>query len=454
VLPKKLKFLASIKLAVFILLSLGIISAVGTFYESLYNASYAKLVVYQSFWMVVTQILLAINLSAVMVDRLPWKIRHLPFLLAHIGIILVLIGSVFTYYYGVDGVMVFPLGGKNRFVQVNEKEFSVYSSFDGNKFTTLFNEDVDFFGNNPNKNETVYNVAADAKVEVLDYYIFAESKSQVLDSENKEDGPAVRFFIEGSRAKETGWLVANKIFKEVEQTMGLAKVKLGMTAPSKNYKGVNEIYFYPVAEEKLVGFTLFNKTGSKKGTLKIGEVIETGWMDFKLRVLSYKPHAYRGTYFDKLDFPHAMSTEAVKVKFMDKEYWLGLNQPLKVFLKDRVYVLNYGQKRVDIGFNMLLKNFKVGRYQGTLKAASYESLVGVGDDEVLISMNEPYKRNGLTFYQSSFQEDEMGNPTHSILSVNKDPGRWIKYLGCLLICLGAAFLFYFKRRGGKWKFVK
>lgn len=453
-LPNKLKFLASIKLAVFILLSMGVISAVGTFYESLYNADYAKLVVYQSFWMVSVQILLAINLSAVMVDRLPWKQRHLPFLLAHIGIIMVLAGSVVTYYYGVDGVMLFPLGGKNRFVQVNEKEFSVYTSFDGNRFTTLLNEDVNFFKNDPKKTKTEFNVSSDAKVEVLDYYVFAESKSQVLNSENKEDGPAVRFFIEGARAKETGWLVANKIFKEVEQTMGLAKVKLGMEPPPKAYKATNEIYFYPSGDDKKINYKLFNKLGERSGKLAIGEVLETGWMDFKLRVLSYKPHAYRGTYFDKLEFPHAMSTEAVKMKFMDKEYWLGLNQPLKIFLKDRVYVLNYGQKRVDIGFNMALKNFKVGRYQGSMQAASYESLVDVGDKEVLISMNEPFYKNGLTFYQSSFQEDEMGNPTHSILSVNKDPGRWIKYLGCLLICLGAAFLFYFKRRGGKWKFVK
>jgi len=454
VLPKKLKFLASLKLAVFIILSIGVISAVGTFYESLYNAEYAKLVVYQSFWMVAVQILLAINLTAVMVDRLPWKERHIPFLLAHVGIIMVLMGSVVTYYYGIDGTMLFPLGGKNRFVRVNQKAFNVYSSFDGSKFTTLVSEDVDFFKADFKEDPKVFKVAPGSEVEVVDYYVFAEAKSQVLDSENEEDGPAVRFFIEGARAKETGWLVANKIFKEVEQTMGLAKIKLGMKAPKPSYAAPNEIYFYPTGEPQKVGYRLFNRSGESAGELSVGEVIETGWMDFKLRVLSYKPHAYEGTYFDKIETPHAFSTEAVKVKFMGEEYWLGLNQPVKVFLKDRVYVLAYEQKRVDIGFNMHLKKFKVGRYQGSLRAASYESLVDAGGEEVLISMNEPYKKNGLTFYQSSFQEDEMGNPTHSILSVNKDPGRWIKYLGCLLICLGSAVLFYFKRRNGKWKFAK
>lgn len=450
-LPKKLKFLASIKLAVFILLALGVISAVGTFYESLYNAEYAKQVVYNSIWMVGIQILLATTLIAVMIDRLPWKEKHIPFLLAHVGIVLVLAGSVITYYHGVDGVMVFPLGGQNRFVQVVQKEFSVYSSYDGSKFTTLFNKDVDYFNNNPKETPTSYKVEADEKVEVLDYYNFAEAKNQVLTSTNKEDGPAIRFLVEGSRARETGWLMANKIFATDEKKMGPAKVSLHLKEP-RSYKGSNEIVFFK--KNNKLSYKLFNRAGSSEGSLDVGDVLETGWMDFKLRILSYKPHAFKGTYFEQLDFPHALSTEALNVKFKGKDYWLGVGQPLKIFEEDKVYVLSYGKKRVDIGVSIKLKNFKVARYQGSMKAANYESVVTVDGKDVLISMNEPMKRNGLTFYQSSFQEDEMGNPTHSVLSVNKDPGRFVKYFGCLLIALGTMTLFWFRKRGHKWRFVK
>ncbi len=450
-LPKNLKFLASLKLAVLILIALGVISAVGTFYESLYNAEYAKQVVYYSVWMVGAQVLLAVNLIAVMVDRLPWKERHIPFLLAHVGIILVLLGSVVTYFYGVDGVMVFPLGGQNRYVQVADKEFSVYSSYDGNKFTTLFNEDVDYFKNHPKTLSQVYNITADEKVEVLDYYNFAEAKNQVLTSENKEDGPAVRFLIEGSRARETGWLMANKIFEIDERKLGLAKVSLHLKEPKK-LNDKNEIAFYKKGEA--LHYKLSNKSGVKEGSITVGDVVETGWMDFKLRVLSFKPHAFKGTYFEKLEFPHALSTEALKIKFLDKEYWLGLGQPLKVFLEDRVYVLSYGKKRVDVGFNIKLKKFEVSRYQGSMKAANYKSLVSAEGEDVLISMNEPMKKNGLTFYQSSFQKDEMGNPTHSVLSVNKDPGRFLKYFGCLIIAIGTITLFWFRKRGHKWRFLK
>jgi cytochrome c biogenesis protein ResB len=59
-------------------------------------------------------------------------------------------------------------------------------------------------------------------------------------------------------------------------------------------------------------------------------------------------------------------------------------------------------------------------------------------------MNEPLKHNGFTFYQASFQENQTGEATTSILSVNKDPGRWIKYLGSFLIVLGTIVMFYFK----------
>ncbi|MCB0379326.1 MAG: cytochrome c biogenesis protein ResB, partial [Bdellovibrionales bacterium] len=104
-----------------------------------------------------------------------------------------------------------------------------------------------------------------------------------------------------------------------------------------------------------------------------------------------------------------------------------------------------------LGFQLKLEDFRVGRYQGTRRAASYESDVSIVDKDapegkITISMNEPLKYKGFTFYQSSFQEDEMGRPTVSILSVNRDPGRPWKYVGSLLLVFGIIHLFWFKSR--------
>ena len=93
----------------------------------------------------------------------------------------------------------------------------------------------------------------------------------------------------------------------------------------------------------------------------------------------------------------------------------------------------------------------MGRYQGTKRAASYASWVKIPQayDNFHISMNEPLKHGGFTFYQASYEEDEMGKPTRSILSVNYDPGRPLKYFGSFLIVLGTLLLFYFRRKRKK-----
>ncbi len=65
----------------------------------------------------------------------------------------------------------------------------------------------------------------------------------------------------------------------------------------------------------------------------------------------------------------------------------------------------------------------------------------------LISMNEPMKYAGYTFYQASFEKDEKtGEPVASVFSVNRDPGRWIKYFGSIILSVGIVWLFYQRRK--------
>ena len=56
-------------------------------------------------------------------------------------------------------------------------------------------------------------------------------------------------------------------------------------------------------------------------------------------------------------------------------------------------------------------------------------------------MNKPLEYGGYTFYQASYQVEE-GAPPISVLSVNYDPGRWLKYVGSMLLVLGIVIMFY------------
>lgn len=440
-------FLKSLKLAVIVIVSLAVISAVGTVYEAKYDAFYAQQMVYHSIYMYITLALLCINLIAVMVDRWPWQKRHTGFVMAHIGIILILIGAIFTQRWGVDGSMTFEIGGNNRFVTVPDRLFAVYSSFDGNNIRELHSQEVNFLKRRPTEEKPYRVHVGSEQVDVVEYHHFAMRETEIVASEKEADGPAIRFQLANNQVNFAQWLrrEANRPMNEV--FLGPARVVLA----DKGYQpvGGNEMVLWPVSETE-VGYRIYREQqGSKptvEGVTRLGEAVATGWMDLEFRLLRYLPRAREDVRYAPQETPSDFSNSAIKIRYDGEEHWLGLNSVLRLYAEDKMYMVSYANRRIDIGFEMRLKDFRIGRYQGTLRAASYESDVEVpGLGVVNISMNEPLKFNGYTFYQASFEEDEAGEAVASILSVNYDPGRPLKYLGSLMLVLGSIILFYFKK---------
>ncbi len=123
-----------------------------------------------------------------------------------------------------------------------------------------------------------------------------------------------------------------------------------------------------------------------------------------------------------------------------KEFTLG---PLKIKAE-------FGSKVVKLPFSLKLRDFQLERYPGSMAPSSYASEVTVLDGEekydYRIYMNHTLTHKGRTFYQSSYDQDEMG----TILSVNDDPGKWPTYIGYLLLTLGLIWnLFDRSSRFGK-----
>lgn len=440
------KFLSSVKLAVIIILLLGVVSAVGTIYESRYDAEYAKYMVYQSPYMYAVMILLTINLLAVMVSRWPWQKRHAPFLLAHIGIIITLIGSILTLRLGVDGSMVFEPGQSNRWISVPQKELAVFSSFDGSQFTTLARKDVDFLMDPPTEKHPYSLQFGADKLEIIDFYPFAHKKTAIEPSGRENDGPAVRFSFQGPVAQFSDWI--RREGRKPSESINLGPARVVLSNGEFKYVDGNVLHLFTDKKQQLRYeiYTASNKS-RKTGTAKEGDVIETGWMGMTFRVLRFLPQAKETTTFTEEARPTGTTTSAIQMRFRGEKYWMAVNSVLRLFTDDSAMLISYGNKRLDSGVDMKLVKFTVGRYQGTNRAASYESQMDVeGLGPVLISMNEPLKYKGFYFYQASFEENDKGEPVASILSVNHDPGRGLKYFGCLLIVFGSILLFYSKSR--------
>jgi hypothetical protein len=444
---KIVKVLASLKLAVLVLLSLATVIATGTFVEARYDAFAAAEKVYHTPWMYGVLTLLVINLTAVMVDRWPWKKRHTPFVMAHIGIIVLLLGALITVRYGLDGTMRFQVGEANRYVTVQDTEFQVWSSFDGEHYIKLLDKQTDFFKNSPRKKPVSVSLP-EGPLSVEDYKPYVIPSHNVVASESPRAGSAVRFQIKNDRVDVTDWLLQSRKDADAENNFGPAQLTLGK-APEAS-RGKNEIFLTP--DGSSLKYVVYYKDGrpAKRGRAKEGQAIDTGWMGLQFTVLRYLPQAEDAWEFKDVDRPTPLTTSAIRIHFEGKDHWLQQNDVMKFFTTNAVYIVTYGSRRIDLGFDLKLIKFHIGHYQGTTRASSYSSVVATPDGkEHLIAMNEPLKYKRLTFYQASFQQDTDGTPTASILSVNYDPGRWIKYLGSLIISLGIVGLFYNKRKAAR-----
>lgn len=444
---KVIRFFASLKLAVVTILLIAILTAIGTIVESRYDAFAASKWVYRTPWMFAVMGLFALNITAVMVDRWPWKRRHLSFLLAHIGILILLFGSLVTMFKGIDGSMRVGIGESNRFVQGPVTDLTVWSSFDGDRYTKLSEQEVDFFLNSPKDKPVVLNTDA-GELKVIDYKPYMLGSRRVKASDSQTVGSGLQFQIQNPRVNVTEWLVQTKPNEYANHNFGPAQIFLG-PIPTKG-SGGNEAFLDPLGPNKFkyAIFTRGEKT--KSGEVALSEEIETGWMGLRLRVLQYFPKAEAVWEFKETSRPTQLTNSAVLLSFLGKEHWLQLDDVLKLFTEKAVYIVTYGHRRIDVGFDLTLKKFEIGRYQGTMRAASYQSLVEVPEiGEHLISMNEPLKHKDLTVYQASFQDGPDGSPIASIFSVNYDPGRWIKYLGSLIISLGVVVLFYDRRKNAQ-----
>ena len=445
-LPKPIRFLASIRLAVIIIIAMAILTAVGTIVEAQNDAEVAGALVYHSWYMYLTLGALCVCLIAVMVDRWPWKPHHMGFVLAHIGILILLFGAWLTKEFGIDGSMVFEIGQERKYVAVKEKDIAVYASVEGTEVRPIFQQSVDFISQPPTPElPFVIDVGSD-KIEVLEYLHFAFRQSEMRASDKKMDGPAVRFQLQNPRVNLTEWLRLDMARPSSMTDLGPARVVIasGDYAPS----GHNEIVLRKTTQPNVLEVKIFNKDKSLRLTklMKQGDLLQTGWMGLEFRLLRYLPHAHEVVTYSKAESHSPLAQPAIRLKFLGNDYWLGLNSMMRLYEGQKMIIISYGQRQIELPFALRLKEFKMDKYQGTQRASSYESMVDVpGRGVVNISMNEPLYEGGYTFYQSSFEQDDSGKPVASILSVNHDPGRWIKYLGSFLICLGSIMLFYFKR---------
>jgi ABC-type transport system involved in cytochrome c biogenesis permease subunit len=100
---KLLWSLASLKLAVVLLVMLLVGLAIGTIVESSRGAEVAGRLVYYSWWFLALQTVFAINVLASIVTLFPWGNQRIGFLTTHGALIVILVGASMSYFLKEEG---------------------------------------------------------------------------------------------------------------------------------------------------------------------------------------------------------------------------------------------------------------------------------------------------------------------------------------------------------------
>ncbi len=550
-----IRFLASIKVAVLSMGSLGLILAIGTIVESRYNADMARLVLYDQWYFRLVLVFLFLNILLAVVVRLPLRRDQYAFGCIHLGMLLLLIGAWTTQLKGLDGSMEIPEGTSSMAVRMPETVVRTYVNeqlvAESPIHRSLWHRSGDL-GAVPGMPLPI--------PRILEQIPFSRTYQTVVP--DSLGGPMVEL------ALLTGATEPTTMRLGLENPMVSSHEDLGLMAITLERVRSSQSFLETISTAKAI-FRLDCKVGNDSLSLGLSDLIKgRKWTtkSVQLEVVEFLPDAQIGTsglinHSDSLSNPAARirvtqgdsSWEEIlygrvpdfrfsgerhkdvswKVDFRPaggasqtpllrlgisgdtlmarceksgrilSSFRLPLGKDIALpfgvlhmsvgawephgSLRDSCVevdpapgkdlpppailvgagpwggarwvplggvftwnenglrrALSYEGRRIALPFGLHLNRFKIGRDPGTNQAATYESFVSIVDsngtpkDSARIAMNEPLKQGGFTFYQASFSE-ESGRPSTTILSVNRDPGRALKYFGSILTVLSIAW---------------
>jgi len=128
-------------------------------------------------------------------------------------------------------------------------------------------------------------------------------------------------------------------------------------------------------------------------------------------------------------------------------YTFGIDGTMSIDEKKSSNIIVVQDEKIIVPFFIQLNDFELIRYPGSRSPSEYSSDITVIDTKndtkfkTSIYMNHTLTYQGYKFFQTSYPKDEKG----TILSVNKDPGVEVTYIGYTLLFL-SLFLNLFDKK--------
>lgn len=436
----EMKYVFSMKMAVFMLLMFGVIIGAGTFIENDYGTQTARALIYKAQWFEVFLAYFIAILIYNMIKAKSYKTKPAVFLF-HFSFVVIALGALVTRYVGYEGIMSIREGQSSHTMVSDVKVLQLHAT-QADKSAVL--EKELYFSTMTDNHLTQSLQIGDKKVELelLKYMPTAEEKAVPSDTGKKllelkistgQKGE-MYFFAKGEKKDFGGFYVGYDItpttdkptFLIKEDTNGL-KVDFPFVLKTLNMndKSSGEL---KGGENEFKNRMLY-RFGSNAIVLK--EVHEKA-------VLQLNSHEIK-TQKGQAEYMQWKVSVGDQSALVTTKPYKGKTGEIKQLDLNGVHIdMRVGAKLIDLPFSIKLENFELERYPGSMTPASYSSDVVLIDKEENINM--PYKiymnhildHRNYRFFQSSYDQDEKG----TVLSVNHDPGTLPTYIGYILLALG------------------
>jgi len=437
-------FISSMKFAISVLFIFMCMMIYGTIIESMHGTLYAKRAVYHSPFFYAIYVALIFSLFFSFIKRLPFKKTLMGFYTVHISLITILIGAIITGLYGLDAHMDLPPQQSVAEVTLDQVALNIRD------------ENTNYAYDLPtSKNEQKLNwqlkLDSNHPLEVIKYVPFAKEIQNWISKVGTwttvwqlSDGQSfkkINLSVEKEGIDSFNWGPATMTIIPMSSLDEISK------KPSSQF--ANQIFISRDEENESLQVLLPEKGKWNKLLYKSGS-INLPWSGVKIELVD--------EFFDMSPIQNYESTpprgsndtnnlEALLVRFNANnrplEVWVTNQNETKININDKDFFVSLRPKTIPLPFSITLDNFRVKYIEGTIMPESYESFVRInGAPELFqVYMNHPLKMFGHTFYQSSYYQNSSGE-FHSVFSVNRDPGRFIKYLGALFLTLGLVLYFF------------
>lgn len=412
-----------------------------TFIENDYGTSAAQSLIFRARWFEWLLILFAGSILSNIFRFRMLQQKKWASVIFHLSILIIILGAGITRYFGFEGMMHIREGeSSNTFLSSeNYLNFRILS----NGKTYSFSEPVLFASLGDNQFEESYQLGSNIIQVKLKSFI--PNPKEVME-EDPEGRPVMKVVVGGANGRE-------EYFVKFGDRVHINGVNFNFTdslMPNAfNVRFENDSLFFasdqvitqtvmatqqqdtilPGAYQPLLLRALYVQGSSG---FVIGDFRSSATVKFDQGEIKMKNESAAGIELEIMKDGEAREVFIIGRKGMEGQYKVADFGDFEV-------AVQYGAQRMNVPFEIRLRDFIMERYPGTNNPSSYASEVTLNDPakgvnlDYRIYMNNILDYGGYRFFQSSYDQDEAG----TYLSVNHDFwGTWISYTGYILFTIG------------------